>query len=1290
MWISQQSTAHPSAYNEGSALRLWGPMDRARLERSLAGVVARHDALRCAIEMIDGAPMVARREPFEVPVPLTDLGGLPVGAREAALEDGMREAMLPAFDLAAGPPLRARLFRLDEEEHVLLLAVHHVVCDEHSMAVLWRDLAQFYAGAPPAGEAGSFFDHLPVAEAAYPPARQESDLAHWLSRLSGAPALLELPPLRGRPLAGPAVSTVARRLPAELPPALLALCRRTRTSPYMVGLAAFAAVLGQATGQRELVVGSPMSARTGQPGEPQVGLLINTVALRVDLGEEPTFEALLGRVREVVLDAQEHVHLPFTRVVRALGPPRVEGRNPLFQAIFAAERAELPTRFGALEAEPVPVEAAAPKVELVAALEHRGTEPVALRLEYDPRALSARDAGRLLDRMAGLLGRAAAAPAAPLHRLTALGRTEAAEVLALGSGHPRPGDRRSVPRRIAEAMRLWPERTALRWPGGSLTYDELHRRVAAVAGQLRRMGVGPDRLVGVCLDRGPDLLTAILGVLTAGGAYVPLDPAYPPERIRRTLRDAGAAVITADHLRPLLAGTGVPLLTVDLSETAPAAPGPAAADLSPSGLAHVIYTSGSTGVPKGVAIEHHGVSALADWAARTYPPDAWRAIAATTSVCFDMSVFELLVTLCQGGCVVLLESGLDLAGLAPDADVTLVDTVPSVLQEVLRSGPLPAAVRTVNLGGEPLPPELVAALQRSNPGVRLLNLYGPTEDTTFSTVEEVTESDAAPSIGRPVDGTRVYLLDRGCGLAPLGSTGEVHLAGDGLGRGYLGRPGMTAERFVPDPFAPEPGQRMYRTGDLARMREDGRLDFLGRRDHQVKVRGFRVELGEVESVLLGHGAVVEAVAAVRDEAGGRSLAVFATVGDPAVTGDALRRHLAAALPGYLVPSTVTVVERIPRHPNGKVDSAALLRLAAEADPGADAVVARDPIEFRLSAIWSRVLRMRTVDVHEDFFEAGGDSLMALRLISEVNRSMSLDLRLDALLRAPRIEALAALVRQARPGMPPPLLVPITVAGSDAPLLVVHGAGGHVLFAREVARRLEPPRPVHGLQSTGLYGEAPPLDSIEGMAERYVEAVREAWPSGPYLLAGYCMGGLIAWEMASRLQAAGADVPGLLLMDADATIVAGGSAEGVVESERFFYDFTVSPRTDPPPYEVFRALSEQEQVERVLRLWKRDNFIPPDATADFVRNYMAVSRANLAAAGRYHLGRTFVGPVVQLRAQGGDGDDSDLGWSAVAGELDVVPVSGTHFTMFAAEHAGDLARTVDAVLGRLLPRPVGAV
>ena len=1286
MWLSQQFTAEPRAYNEGAALRVWGALDRVRLERALAEVAARHDALRCAIEVVDGAPVVTRREPFAIDLPLTDLAALPPGEREAALREGLRRELQPAFDLAAGAPLRSRLFRLDEDEHVLLLALHHLVCDEASMSVLWRDLADSYAGAGPAGAASSFFEYLRAAEAAYPPARQEADLTHWLTRLSGAPTLLELPAMRTRPPGGrPGVSSAEQSLPAELRPALVRLCRRTRTSPYMVGLSAFAAVLGQVTGQREVVVGSPMSVRSGRPGEPDVGLLINTVALRVDLGGDPTFEALVGRVREVVLDAQEHVHLPLTRVVQALNPPRVQGRNPLFQAIFATSRSVLPTSFGDLEAEPVPLEPVAPKVEVVVYLALEGTEPIALQLEYDRRALADREARRLLERMMTLLHRASADPGTALSRLTALTGPEVAELVARGSGHPAAGDPRSVPRRIADAAAQWPDRTALRWRDGRLTYAELLRRASGAAAQLRRAGYGPERLVGVCLERGPDLVTAILGVLFTGAGYVPLDPTYPPDRLRVMLRDSRAALLTADHLRPLLAGTDAPMLTVDLSVQSPAEP---PAEPPPTCLSHVIYTSGSTGVPKGVAIERRSVSALADWAARTYSPQDLRAVAASTSVCFDVSVFEILLTLSQGGCVVLLDSGVDLTRLALDADVTLVSAVPSVLQEVVLAGPLPAGVRTVNAGGEPLTAELAAAVLRARPGARLLNLYGPTEDTTYSTVDEMT-SDAVPTIGRPVDGTRAYMLDEHADMVPMGSTGEIYLAGAGLARGYVGRPDMTAERFLPDPFAREPGQRMYRTGDLGRLRDDGRLDCLGRRDHQVKIRGFRVELGEIESTLRRHPAVVEAAAAVREEATGRSLAAFATVGDPAVTGDALRRHLSTELPAYAVPAAVTVLESIPRHPNGKVDRTALLALVPAAGPREDVIVARDPVEFTISAIWSRLLGVHAVDVHDDFFEAGGNSLMAVRLVTEINRALSLDLGPDALLRAATIEGLAALAKRARPGTPPSGLVPIVVSGSGTPVLVVHGAGGHVLFAREMARRLEPPRPVHGLQSIGLYGEAPPLDSIEAMAERYLEHVRSAWPGGPYLLAGYCLGGLIAWEMASRLQAAGAEVPGLLLMDADATIAATGEAANVTESERFFYDFTVLPRTDPPTFEEFRALSEAEQVDCVLRLWKRDNFIPPDATGEFVRNYMAVSRANLAAAGSYRLDPTFVGPVVLLRAQGGDGVASDLGWGAVATELEVIPVPGTHFSMFAPEHAGELARTASAVLERLLPQPAGA-
>ncbi|HEX6200668.1 MAG TPA: amino acid adenylation domain-containing protein, partial [Thermoanaerobaculia bacterium] len=954
----------------------------------------------------------------------------------------------------------------------------------------------------------------------------------------------ETSPPRDRPR--PPVRTFrGARRPASVPPELhrrvAELARRHAATPFMVLLAGFLALLARLTGRDDLVVGILSANRARRELEDTVGLFVNVLPLRCDLSGDPTFAELLGRVREAALDAYAWQEVPFHLLVEALRPERQASRNPVFQALFqlADEPAprEGPVRWRARE-----LGNGTSKTDLELTLLREG-EGLGGYLELDTDLFEPVTGERWLRAYRRLLEAMTAAPGERVSRAALLGAGERHQALLEWNDTAEPDP--SGPAAaggwaglaepfLARAART-PEAVAVARGAEQWSYGELDRRSGALAARLRALGVGPEVRVGVFLQRRPELLAALLGVLRAGGAYVPLDPAYPRERVRFMLEDAGVAgvVTEAAYEAALPPGGGWRLRVEDVAAEEVASG--ALTEAPPDSLSHVIYTSGSTGRPKGVGIRRRSAAALIAWADAVFGAELRRAVAATTSVCFDLSVFELFAPLARGGRVVLLEDALELARADAAAGAVLVNTVPSVLSEVLAAAGLPASVTTVSLAGEALPRPLVEALYR-RPGVQAVwNLYGPSEDTTYSTAERVPPgSEEPPAIGRPLPGTTAHVTGPDLRPVPSGGEGELCLGGAGLARGYLGRPAATAERFVPDPFGGSSGGRLYRTGDRVRRGPDGRLAYLGRLDQQVKLRGFRIEPGEVEAVLSALPGVRECAVAVHREAGeapgeGR-LTAWVAGGDTDADLDSgtLRRRLAERLPAHLVPSAFVVLPALPRTPGGKLDRRALP--APEARPagdGAPAVEPRTPTEALLAGLWREVLGLDRIGVTEDFFRLGGHSLKALHVTTRIRTLFGLDLPLAVLFRAPTIERMASLIDGGSSYARSPLVrldlrgQPAADAPGALPFFCVHGVGGNVFRLVDLARLVG--RPFYGLQGWSDLEDVDHLDAVDKMARRYLAEVRRVQPSGPYLLGGLCVGSMVAFEMARTLEAEGEPV-----------------------------------------------------------------------------------------------------------------------------------------------------------------------
>ena len=652
--------------------------------------------------------------------------------------------------------------------------------------------------------------------------------------------------------------------------------------------------------------------------------------------------------------------------------------------------------------------------------------------------------------------------------------------------------------------------------------------------------------MGVCLDRGVEMVVGLLGVLKAGGAYVPLDPAYPRRRLALMFEGARVGVVlTQEHLIGALPEHQAEVVCLDASWPAISQCGDENIERTVSGdnLAYLLYTSGSTGTPKGAGIEHHGVIALLDWASDVFSEEDLKGTLASTSICFDLSVFEIFAPLVRGGKVIVVQNILQLPALDARNDVTLINTVPSAIAELARLGEIPTGVRIVNLAGEALRRRLVDEVYAGSRAEAVYNLYGPTEDTTYSTYAKAPRNRMEePVIGRPVLNTQAYLLDEAPGPVPIGVTGELYLAGQGLARGYVNSAEASAEKFVPNPFSSEPGRRMYRTGDLCRYRADGSIEYLGRADHQVKIRGFRIELGEIEAALGEHPAVSESVVVVGGEAGSKRLVAY-FAGDEANSSE-LRRYLRKRLPDYMVPGVYVHLTRIPRTENGKVDRSSL-PAPDETRPELEQqyVEPRTQVEETLARIWSDILRLERVGIHDNFFQLGGHSLLAALLCFRIRQAFEIEMAVGRIFEASTVAELAEVIEAIRSsadatpsplitqGGLPPVLVSMNRAASGRPFFFAHEAGGNVFCYADLARHLGTGRPVYGIQSEGFVNQDTASTRLEDMAAGYVRAIRTVQPEGPYLLGGWSMGGVLAYEMARQLISRRNEVALLALFDA---------------------------------------------------------------------------------------------------------------------------------------------------------------
>ena len=1293
-WLVDRAGQGGAAYQSTVSLRLIGVLDVGALTRAVGEIVRRHDALRTTFAEKDGT-LTQVIAPFDsVALPLDDLSGLPVGERQPEAKRRIAACTAQPFDLVSGPLLRVVLLRLDAAEHVFVAGMHHIITDGWSWTIFLRELGTLYGAyregrESPLSELPWQYGDYAVWQREQATAERARGLQYWTNQLAGAPVLLPLPLDRPR-LAAPrnhgAFETLAP--PAALLARLQALATEERATLYMVLLAAFKVLLFRYSGCDDVVVGAPVAGRTRHDVQGLIGLFVNTVVMRTTLTGDPSFRDALRRVRETTLGAYEHQDVPFHHLVATLQPKRTSSHTPLFQVFFELRTGDAGgLTWPGLSVQPIDVASGVTKFDLALDL-MTGADGLVGGFSYRTDLFDAATIQRMAAQLTRVLLQVTADPDMRLSALQLADADEREQLLA----QPGPA---ACPALCAhelfeiEAART-PAAAAVVCGDESLTYEELDRRANRLAHDLRRRGVGPETRVGICLERCAELVIAVIGILKSGAAYVPLDPTYPSERLEYMLADSSTAVLlTRERQRAHMSvSTRVAVISMD-SPPVPIEGDDAApvSGVTPDNLCYVIYTSGSTGRPKGVAVPHRGLVNYIDWARRTYGASAGHGAPVFTSLAVDLTVTSLL-PLFAGGAIRLLRDEQPIEALAEMLRTRpgfgLIKITPlqlSLLTSLITIEEAPGAAHTIVIGGEVLDADVTRFWEEHAPDTTLVNEYGPTETVvgcTASVIPPGAHRHGPLPVGAPIQNVQNYVLDDQGELQPVGMSGELYIGGVGVARGYLGRPRLTAERFVPDPFANERGARMYRSGDRARWHAYGTLLVDGRTDRQVKVRGYRVELGEIEEVLRAHPGVRACVALLREDRPGDRRLVAYVVGD--ATDEELRADARRRLPDHMVPSAFILLDALPHTSTGKLDRQALPipdygpQTSRDDSP-------QDFVEVQLIHIWEELLGVHGIGPAQDFFELGGNSLLALHLLAQIKRRLQCNLPLSTLVGGTTVRQMAAVIREQRQRTPDPptTVVPLQPRGTLPPLFCVHPAGRGVSVYVHLVRYLGPHQPVFGVMDLAKKLDRP----VRRIAAEHLHAIRAAQPEGPYYLLGWSFGGVVAYEIAVQLQRQHQQVAFVAVVDTMET----GIWRELLRQRPAWRVATLASEIAEKMGGAFslraedlEGLTVDEQCRRAVEALHDHQAAPRDFTARNLRQDYYDVVALRERSRRRHRARRLSGQLTLFRRQDtptdyqqifapyGEEAARTLGWAALAPDgVEVQRVPGTHRAMFCEPH-----------------------
>ncbi len=1173
-WLIQQLEPENRAFYTCVAWQLTGLLNIDALTRSLGEIVSRHAVLRTRILFENGEP-VQRIDPVApFHLPLIDLRHLGDEDTDTItqVQALIHKLLQRPYDFAAEHPWRFQLVQVADEDHVLLVAKHHIASDGWSSAIFQRELSLLYTAfthqkaTPLASLPIQYADFTMWQRSQMQGAKLEQQIAYWQQKLQNLP-IVQLPTDYPRS-PGQSIASMTHEfcLSPALTTALKALNKAHGLTLYMTLLAAFKLLLFRYTWQQDLAIGTPIAGRTHSEVEGLIGFFLNTLVLRSQINPSMTFLELLAQVRQTTLDAYAHQEIPVEKLIEVLQPVRTVNHSPLFQVLFLLQNMprhalELPglhvTRF------PHTVDAAV--YDLSCALHEEGGQIIG-RLTYRRDLFLPTTIARLASHYQTLLQSAVEDPTCTVAALPMLTAEERRQFLATWNQtaiqHP---IETSLVELFAAQVTQRPEAIAFITDHATITYDKLDRNANQLAGHLRATGVEKGTIVGVCLPRSFDAVIALLAIFKVGAVYLPLDPAYPRKRLAFMLADSAAPlIITTTRLQPTLPTDSATLVCIDklpviLSSCHPITTSPC----HPDDPAYMIYTSGSTGQPKGVVVPHRQILNRLWWMWRNYPFQPEEVSGQKTALSFVDSLWELLGPLLQGSPTVIIPDEVVrdpqrlIQSLAKHG-ITRLWLVPTLLRAMLQTVPdlgtrLPK-LRFLVASGEALPVELLRLTKAKLPHVTLYNLYGTSEvwDATWydPTEEQVSEGSTVP-IGKPIDNVQCYILDKHHQPVPIGVTGELYIGGAGLADGYWNHTALTTEKFINWPLPPTTNQwrggsatttsvthRLYQTGDLARYHVDGNIQWMGRADYQVKLRGFRIELGEIEAVLLQHSRIKDAVVVMHEgESGSQQLAAYLIADSkPELDAAQLRQYLHNHLPPHMLPTTYTWMDAFPLTPSGKVNRTELSPPdATRTVATCEFAAARDELEMQLVQLWQKLLHLQPIGIHDNFFDIGGHSLLAITLFDQIGKVTGKVLPLSVLLQAPTVAQQALLLRQQDWHPQWSSLVAVRSGGSKAPIFLVPPARGTALSFRKLACHLDPDQPIYAFEPIGLDGAQEPLCTIEAIAAHYLQDLRLFQPEGPYRLGGMCVGAHVAFEMVRQLQNSGAAVDCLLILDAGAPV-----------------------------------------------------------------------------------------------------------------------------------------------------------
>lgn len=1302
VWFLQQLQPNSRAYILSNAQRLTGKLNARVLQQSLDAIVVHHEALRTNfIKSLDGSPIqvIGTPQPVELKI---------IKVAPEQVECLINQKAQRLFNLESDLMLRATLLQVDEQEHILLLVMHHIVSDGWSIGILWQQLTDVYqaflSGKP------SPLAKLPIQYADFAVWQHQwlsgevlsSQINYWKTQLAGANTVLELPTDRPRPPVQTYQGSVqSLMLPQTLSASLKELSHQQGVTLFMTLLAAFGIILHRYTGQEDILIGSPIAGRKQVETEGLIGFFVNTLAIRTNLSGNPSFGQLLSQVREVTLKAYAHQDLPFEKLVEELQPERDLSHSPLFQVMFAfhntpSELWELP----GLAITPLEVHNDAAKFELTLDLKET-SEGIKGGIEYNTDLFDATTIARMLGHFQTLLEGIVANPEQHISNLPLLTAAQQHQQLVELNNTQTDYPKNTCIHQLFEAQtERTPNAIAVIFENQQLTYQQLNDSANQLAHYLQSLGVKPEIPVGICVERSLNLIVGLLGILKAGASYVPLDPAYPQERLAFMLQDSQISILlTQQYLLKILPSHQAQVICLDSDRDRIAAhqQNSPQSYITPDNLIYTIYTSGSTGKPKGVQITHRSVLNFLTGMQQHLQLTNLDSLLSVTSLSFDIAVLEIFLPLTLGAKIILVSrevtaDGLQLLQQLNNSAATVMQATPVTWQMLLEAGWKGNAQLKILCGGEALPQNLANHLRQR--GAEVWNLYGPTETTVWSTIHRIEQQEALVSIGRPIANTQIYILDKYLQPVPVGVPGQLYIGGAGLSRGYFHQPKLTTEKFIHNPFSCDFESRLYKTGDLVRYLSDGNIEYLGRLDHQVKIRGFRIELGEIEALLAQHPNIQQTVviARVDNPENQRLVAYIVPHPEQTPTTDELRHFLKQKLPEYMVPSAFVLLDTLPLTPNGKIDRRALPAPdSTRLDSENTYVAPRDQLEFQLTKIWEQVLGIQPIGVRDNFFELGGHSILAVKLFWQIEKTFSKNLPLAILFQSGTVEALAKIISQEEKDIARDLalvntldqsksswssLVEIQPNGSKPPFFCIHGLGGEVLGFRELALHLGSEQPFYGLQPQELDGKQLLYTRIEDMATHYIQEIQTLQSNGPYFLGGYSFGGIVAFEMARQLQEQGEQVGILVILDS----CRPGYRWRASFLKRVFLHLNNIVQQGPT-YLWQKAVKWSDwRKQHLQNRYKR--YLEEVLDLPITDKHLKIIDANTQAINEY-IFSPYLGEAILLRTEDqnrseaiGTQYDPQFGWGdVVAGGLDIHYLPGSHHGLLKEPHVQVLAETL---------------